>query len=160
MILLTSSLSSAQKCAGALEEATGEPTVVAAALPDALAKLQAQEFSAVVLDQLLLDAEPDDAEVVLKHLGGAVPVYLNFALANLDRVTRELRAALSRRNREVIAAKREAEQALRHELNEKMTALMLSCEMALQVPNLPELAETKMRAVDALAKEMREKLGV
>jgi len=160
MILLTSSLSSAQKCATALEEATAEPIVVAAALPDALAKLQAQEFSAVVFDQLLLDAAPDDAEVVLKHLGGAVPVYLNFALASQDRVIRELRAALSRRNRELIAAKREAEQSLRHELNEKMTALMLSCEMALQVPDLPELAETKMRAVDALAKEMREKLGV
>jgi len=31
--------------------------------------------------------------------------------------------------------------------------------MALLVPNLPVLAETKMRAVDALAKEMRAKLG-
>ena len=160
MILVTTSLSAAQKCASALEEATAEPTVVAATLSDALVKLQAQEFSAVVFDQLLLDAEPDEAEVVLKHLGGAVPVYLNFAVSSQDRVTRELRAALSRRNREVLVAKREAEQALRHELNEKLTALTLSCEMALQVPGLPELAETKMQAVDALAKEMREKLGV
>ncbi len=159
MILVTTSLSAAGKCASALEEATGEATVVAATLSDALAKLQAQEFSAVVFDQLLLDAEPDETEVVLKHLGGAVPVYVNFAVASQDRLTRELRAALSRRTRELMVAKREAEQALRHELNEKVTALMLSCEMALQVPGLPELAETKMRAVDALAKEVRKKLG-
>ncbi len=157
---MTTSLSAAQKCASALEEAAGEGTVIAASLSDAVAKLQTQEFSAVVFDQLLLDAEPDEAEVVLKHLGGAVPVYLNFAVSSQDRVTRELRAALGRRNREVLMARREAEQALRHELNEKVTALMLSCEMALQVPGLPELAETKMRAVDSLAKEVREKLGV
>jgi hypothetical protein len=41
-----------------------------------------------------------------------------------------------------------------------MTALLLSCEMALNVPNLPVLAETKMRAVDALAKEIRTKLAL
>jgi hypothetical protein len=160
MILVTTSLASAQKCASALEEATAEPTLVAATLSDAVAKLQAQEFSAVVFDQLLLDAQPDETDVVFKHLSGAVPVYLNFAVSSQDRVTRELRAALGRRNREVLVARREAEQALRHELNEKLTALMLSCEMALQVPGLPALAEIKMRAVDALAKEVAGKLGV
>ena len=54
----------------------------------------------------------------------------------------------------------EAEQTLRSELKDTITALLLSCELALDVPNLPLFAETKMRAVDALAKEMRTKLGV
>jgi hypothetical protein len=57
-------------------------------------------------------------------------------------------------------ARGEAEQALRHELNDKVTALLLSCEMALRVPDLPAQAETKIRVVDDLAKEMRETLGV
>lgn len=160
MILLITALSDSQKCASALQEATDEATVIAATLADAVRQLQEQEFSAVVIDQLLLDSEPEEAEVVFKHLGHAVPVYLNFALVGMSRVTRELRSALNRRNREVLVARREAEQALRHELNEKVTALMLSCEMALQVPGLPELAEVKMQAVDTLAREMREKLGV
>jgi len=160
MILLITALSDAQKCAHALQEATDEATLIAATLADAVRQLQEQEFSAVVIDQLLLDSDPEEAEVVFKHLGQAVPVYLNFALVGMSRVTRELRSALNRRNREVLVARREAEQALRHELNEKVTALMLSCEMALQVPGLPELAEAKMQAVDALAREMREKLGV
>jgi len=160
MILLITALSNAQKCASTLQEATDEATLIAATLADAVRHLQEQEFSAVVIDQLLLDSEPEQAEVVFKHLGQAVPVYLNFALVGMSRVTRELRSALNRRNREVLVARREAEQALRHELNEKVTALMLSCEMALQVPGLPELAEAKMQAVDALAREMREKLGV
>jgi hypothetical protein len=71
-----------------------------------------------------------------------------------------LRSALHRRKRELLVARREAEQALRNELKDSITALLLSCEMVLEVPNLPSFAETKMRAVDALAKEMRMKLGM
>jgi len=160
MILLITALADARKCAGALQEATDESTLIAPTLADAVCQLQEQQFSAVVMDQLLLDSEPEEAEVVFKHLGQAVPVYLNFALVGMSRVTRELRSALNRRNREVLVARREAEQALRHELNEKVTALMLSCEMALQVPGLPEVAAAKMQSVDAIAKEMRDKLGV
>lgn len=159
MILLISSLAKAQDCAKALQEATTEPVQVAATLPAAVAQLQANEFSAAVLDQLLLDAEPDDAETIFKHLGTAVPVFTNFAISGMDRVARELRSALHRRKRELAAARKEAEQSLRSELRSDITALLLSCEMALGVPNLPLLAETKMRAVDALAKEMRAKLG-
>jgi hypothetical protein len=159
MILLITSLAKAQDCAKALEETTAEPVQVAATLRVALAELQAHEFSAVVLDQLLLDAEPDDVETVFKYIGGAVPVYSNFAISGIERVLRELRSALHRRKRELLVARREAEQNLRSELRGTITALLLSCEMALSVPNLPLLAETKMRAVDALAKEVRTTLG-
>jgi len=159
MILLITSLAKAQDCATALQETMAEPVLVAASLPEALAQLQAHEFSAVVLDQLLLDAQPDDVETIFKHMGTAVPVFSNFAICGIERVSRELRSALHRRKRELLAARQEAEQALRSELRGTITALLLSCEMALGVPNLPLLAEAKMRAVDALAKEMRTKLG-
>jgi hypothetical protein len=159
MILLITSLAKAQDCAKALQEATTEPVQVAATLPAAVAQLQAHEFSAVVLDQLLLDAEPDDAETIFKHMGTTVPVFTNFAISGIDRISRELHSALHRRKRELQSARQEAEQVLRSELRGTMTALLLSCEIALDVPDLPVLAETKMRAVDALAKEMRAKLG-
>ena len=160
MILLITSLAKAQDCAQALQEATNEAVLLAATLADAVTQLQAQEFSAVVIDQLLLDSEPEAGETVVKHLGTAVPVYLNFAISGTQRVIRELRSALHRRKREILVARREAEQMLRSELRNKVTALLMSCEMALQVENLPPGAEAKMRAVDALAKEMQEKLGV
>jgi len=160
MILLTTSLAKTQDCAKALQEVTSEEVQVAATLREAVAQLQAHEFSAVVLDQLLLDAEPDDVETIFKHMGTAVPVYSNFAISGIERVSRELRSAVQRRKRELLVARQEAEQDLRSELRGTITALLLSCEMALGVPNLPLLAETKMRAVDALAKEMRTKLGV
>lgn len=160
MILLITSLAKAEDCAKALQETSGEEVEVAASLGQAVAQLQAHEFSAVVIDQVLLDAEPDDVETILKHMGTAVPVYSNFAIHGIVRVSRELRSALHRRKRELQLARRDAEQTLRSELKETITALLLSCEMALDVPNLPLFAETKMRAVDALAKEMRAKLGV
>ena len=159
MILLISSLVKAHDCAKGLQEIAAEPVHVASTLAQAVAQLQADEFSAVVLDQLLLDAEPDDVETIFKHLGSAVPVFSNFAVCGIDRLSRELRSALQRRKRELLAARQQAEQALRSELRGSITALLLSCEMALGVPNLPLFAEAKMRAVDALAKEVRAKLG-
>jgi signal transduction histidine kinase len=158
MILLISSLKEANACTRVLEDACGEPVQLCSDLPEAVVRLATQEFSAVVLDQLLLDAEPEEAEAVLKNLGSAVPVYVNFAIAGIARVVRELRSALQRRKREVLAARRDAEQALRHELNDTVTALLLSCEMALRVPDLPELAENKMHDVEALAREVSAKL--
>ena len=56
-------------------------------------------------------------------------------------------------------ARQGAQQALRDELKDTVTALLLSCEMALQVPDLPSIAEDRMRAGVELAREMRKKLG-
>jgi hypothetical protein len=121
--------------------------------------IEGKEFSAVVFDLLLLDAQPEEGETVLKHLGSAAPVYLNFAITGTARAARELRWALQRRKREVLAAKDEAQQALRHELKDTLTALLLSCQMAMQVPELPAQAETKMQAVESLAREVSAKLA-
>jgi hypothetical protein len=159
MILLISCVAKAQDCGQALQEATHEPVIVCASLQEAITQLKEKEFSAVVFDLLLLDAQPDESETVLKHLGSAVPVYLNFAITGTTRAAREVRWALQRRKREVLAAKSEAQQGLRHELNDTLTALLLSCQMALQVPELPAQAETKMQAVEALAREVSVKLG-
>jgi hypothetical protein len=159
MILLITCVAKAQECAQALQEATNEPIVVCSALQEAVRQLQEKEFSAVVFDLLLLDAQPGEGETVFKHIGSAVPVYLNFAITGTARVTRELRSALQRRKREMLAAKNDAEQALHHELKDTLTALLLSCEMALQVPELPSQAATRMQAVETLAREVSAKLG-
>ena len=159
MILLTTSLPKAQNCASALQEATNEAVEVCATLHEAVMQLEDREFSAVVIDQLLLDSEPEEAETFFKHLGTAVPVYVNFAVSGIERVIRELRSALHRRSKEVLVARREAQQAMSHELRETVTALLLSCEIALEVPGLPTIAEGKLRNLRGLAEVLREKLG-
>jgi len=159
MILLISCLAEARNCIPALEETSQDTVELFSDLPQAVARLNTQEFSAVILDQFLLEAEPDHAEAIFKNLGSAVPVCVNFAITGIPRIGRELRSALQRRRREVLAAKQDAQQALRQELNDVVTALLLSCEMALRVPDLPAQAESKMHDVEALAREVSAKLG-
>jgi hypothetical protein len=160
MILLITHSAKAEECATAFQAATNEPAQTAASLRQAVTQLRAQEYSAVVIDQTTLDAEPDESEMLLQHIGAAMPVYVNFAISGIERVVREVRAALSRRKREVLMARQGAEVALRSELKGTVTALLLSCEMALQVPNLPKAAEAKIRAAHDLAREIRTKIGL
>jgi hypothetical protein len=158
MILLITPYAKGRDWAMRLEEEIREPVHVAATLRDAATQLRAEEYSAIVIDQSFPEAEPDDSDMVLQHVGTAIPVYINFAICGMERVVRELRAGLQRRKRELLLAREGAEQGLRNELKGTITALLLSCEMALQTPDLQTAAETKMLAVYELAREMRIKL--
>jgi hypothetical protein len=160
MILLITPSAKAQQCADAIREATGEPADVASTLRQAAGQLRAHEYTAVVLDQLSLEAEPDECELVMQHIETAIPVYVNFAISGTERVIREVRAALHRRKKESILARRWAEEALRNDLKGTVTALLLSCEMALEAPSIPSAAEAKMRAAHELAREIRNKLSL
>lgn len=159
MILLISSLAKARDLAQGLQEATSELVQLCRSFPEAISCLQAQQFSAVVFDQLLLDTDPEGGEATRKYFGSAASVYVNLAVNGIARVAGELSHALRRRQWEVLAARKEAEHSLRHELNDTVTALLLSCELALQVPDLPGSVAAKMQTVDALAKEVSAKLG-
>jgi hypothetical protein len=77
----------------------------------------------------------------------------------MERVVREVRSALQRRNKESRLAQKGAQQAPRNELKGPITALLISCEMALQIPELQSAAEAKMRAVYDLPQQIRTKLG-
>lgn len=57
--------------------------------------LRAGEFSAVIVDQWITEAEPEPTSVWFDHLGPAVPLFVNFGISGVERILRELRAALS-----------------------------------------------------------------
>ena len=158
MLLVITPSAKARGCAQAIQQVTSEETHVAATSSQALARLRVQEYAAVLIDQAFLEIEPVESDMVLQHIGIAVPVHVNFAINNMDRVARELRAALHRHRKEVQRVRQEIQNALRNELKGTVTALLLSCELGLQVPDLPVEAESKMRSVRELAQEMRLKL--
>jgi hypothetical protein len=158
MLLVITPSAKARGCAQAIQQVTSEETHVAATLSQAMAQLRAQEYVAVLIDQAFLETEPVESDMVLEHIGTAIPVHVNFAISGVDRVERELRVALQRHKREVLLMRQEVQQTLRNELKDTVTALLLSCEMALQVPNLPAAAEIKMVSVRDLAQEVRVKL--
>jgi hypothetical protein len=159
MILLMTTSTRAEDYANAITQATDEPVKIAATVGQAATLLKVEEFVALIVDQHLQEAEPDEVERVLLHMGMATPVYINLVISGVERVIRELRTAMHRRKREALVARQGAEQKLRNELKDTVTALLLSCEMALQVPTLPSAAAIKLRAVDNLARQIREKLG-
>ena len=160
MILLITPSARAQACAEAVKRATNQEVEIASTLRQATAELRAHEYEAVVIDQFRVDAEPDESDLLVQHVEGGIPVYINFAISGPERVIREIRAALNRRKKEFHVARQGAELALRSELRGNVTALLLSCEMALNVPNLPSAAEAKIRSVYDLAKEIRLKVGL
>jgi hypothetical protein len=65
---------------------------------------------------------------------------------------------LLRHKKQVQLVRQGVQHALRNELKGTVTALLLSCELALHVPNLQSEAENKMRSVHQLAQEIRLKL--
>ena len=158
MILLVTSLNKSAECVSAIQQATNKPTQSVPSLRAAIAQLGECEFELVVIDQTLAEAEPGDLDVLLHELGTALPLFVNFAICGLERFVREVRAALHRRRREIESASRGAEELLRSELKGTITALLLSCEMALQVQGLPPAAELKLHTVDELARAMKQKL--
>jgi len=160
MILLLTPSARGPECADSLHAATGEETHWAQSLQEAATRLREQTYSAVVIDQFLLETEPESGEQIVEHLGTAFPVYVNFAVTGMERLVREVRAALHRRKREETAARRAVAEQMRSEMSETLTAMLLSCELAMSVPDVPLLAAEKIRTIDDLARELRLRLGV
>jgi len=159
MILLITPSVRGQQCIDALNAATGTEVHWAQNLQAAATRLRQQNYSAVIIDQFLLETEPEESDQMTEHLGTAYPVYINFAVTGMDRLVREVRSALHRRKREESSARRAVEEQMRSEMRETLTAILLSCELAMSMPDVPLPAAEKIRAIDGLARELRVQLG-
>jgi N-dimethylarginine dimethylaminohydrolase len=157
MILIVTPNLGTDQCT-ALGLAVGEEVVVAHSLRQAATFLRADSYLVVVLDQYLLESEPEETETVMRHLGTAIPLQVNLALSGVKRFSSEVRAALKRRKREEVAARNAAVSTLRCELNGTVTALLLSCELALSAPDMPSSALEKLQSTHELVRNLRSQL--
>jgi len=158
MILMIWSSERAQDYALSIEHALQEPVQVASSLHQGCDRLRSDEFSAVIVDQWVTEAEPEPTSVLFDHLGPAVPVFVNFGISGVERILRELRAALSRRGREMVLTRHVARQNLREELKDDVTALLLSCDVALG--ECTGTAAERITKIKELAYQLRNKLAV
>ncbi len=159
MLMIVSSANNARECSLALEKPTGERSVYCSSIREAVHKLQSQEFSAVVVDQVLVDAGAGSLDLLWKHSGSAALVTVNFAIHGVERVLREVKAALRRREREQLSVHKAVADRLRNELTGAVTGILLSSELALAQPEVPALVASKLRSVHELALQMKERLG-
>ncbi len=155
MILVITSSLQVQQSIPPLVETLGESIHMAPSLRHATTLLKSNEYSVVVLDQLLVDSEPTESESLMLHTGTAIPIFVNFGINGPQRFVQELKFALRRRDRELSAAKNAIEQSVRKEWSGKITAMLLCCETAMQMPELPQAAQAKLNDVHQLAQELR-----
>jgi hypothetical protein len=158
MILLITSSTRAQECAVAIERTVNERTQICPRLSLAARTLRSTQCSALVIDQNLIEADPSTADAVLSEAETAIPVFVNFAICGMERVLRDVRSALQRREGERLRAVREAEANLRSQLTEALTGILLSSQLAMEVPAVPAAAQARLRSVYQLAMSMRQRL--
>jgi hypothetical protein len=157
MILLITPSARGRECATALAVAAGHSVHLSPSLEEAAALLRSQEYDAVVLDQALLDADPEQGEVVLQHVGTGIPIYVNCAISNKERIVREVSACLRRWEREKGIAGKAAERALLTQLREPLTAMLLESELLLSLPHSAQVTE-KVQVLNRLAREIADRL--
>jgi hypothetical protein len=160
MILMIWSSERARDYAFSIEHALQEPVQIAASLHEGCDRLRSDEFSAVIVDQWITEAEPEPTSILFDHLGPAVPLFVNFGISGVERILRELRAALSRRGREMVLARHVARQGLRDELKDDVTALLLSCDVALQETGVSKGSAERLRKIRELAQQITMKLAL
>jgi DNA-binding NtrC family response regulator len=157
-ILMVTGIEGARNCAEAVATQLGMEVEVAEGRKAALAALRSKEFDAVLVDETLAECDPAAAEAIWARSGLAIPLQINFALSGAARLIREIRAAMHRREREQILARRAAVVAIESEMKTTIAGLLLHSQLALS-GEVPAPVADKLRVVADLAGTLRQQLS-
>ena len=155
-LLLVTPMGGAEECATSVGRQLGLGVEVASDRRTALASLRRREYAVVVLDETLVESDPGGTDVLWQHFGLAVPLQINLGIYGCNRLLREVRSALQRREKELSLAMRAAVQLLEGEMNNAITGLLLQTQLALAEPGLPANAAIKLQQAVELATSLRE----
>jgi hypothetical protein len=157
-ILMISTMEGAENCVRAIEAQVNGRVELAKDRRAALLALRREEFAVVVVEESLAESEPAWAEQVWGLAGLAMPLELNLAISGTARLSREIKAALARRNGERVIARRAAARELENELKSSVTGLLLESELALREPAGSVALHSKLLHLVELAGTIRERL--
>jgi signal transduction histidine kinase len=157
-VLIISTLDGAANCARLVSQQVGAPVEVACDRRAALLTLRRSRFGVVVVEESMVESDPEWADQVWQLAELAVPVQVNFAISGCARLSREVRAALLRRKGEHAVARRAAVAEVENELKSTITGLLLASELVLREPAMPAALEPKVRHLLELAGTLRERL--
>jgi len=158
-ILLVTGIEGARNCAAVVGAQLGMEVEVAEGRKAALAALRRREFAAVVMDETMAECDPSAAETVWDRAGLAIPMQINFSLSGAARLIREIRAALHRREREQMLARRAAAAAIESELKTTVAGLLLHSQLALSGSEASSPIAERLRMVADLAGSLRQQLS-
>ena len=157
-VLIISPMADATQVALSLSSALACPVKVAAGHRAGVTELRHRDYSVVVVDDCMAEANPAATEVLWQSLGMAVPVQINFAFHGGSRLTREVKAAIARGEQQQVLALRAAASLLENELKSTVTGLLLQSQLALAEPQLPPRLASKLELVAELAGSLRRRL--
>ena len=158
-ILMVTGIEGARNCADVVGAQLGIEVEVAEGRKAALAALRRREFLALVIDESLAECDPAAAEKICENAGLAIPMQINFAVSGAARLIREIRAALNRREREQMLARRAAAAAIESELKTTVAGLLLHSQLALNGSGVPAAVADRLRTVADLAGSLRQQLN-
>ncbi len=158
-ILLVTGTEGARNCADVIAKHLEMDVEVADGRKAALAQLRQREFAAVVVDETVAGCDPAAAEAIWERAGLAIPLQINFALSGAARLIREIRAALHRREREQMLARKAAAAAVELELKTTVAGLLLQSQLALSSSEPASPVAEKLRMVASLAGDLRRQLS-
>ena len=159
ILLMVTPLEGVEDTAAALAEKIGLAVEVASTPAAALRLLSRRVYVAVVLDQMLADSDPEGANLIWKNLNLASPIQIGFAVSGAERVAREVRAALARRQRETQLATAAAAAGLDAEIKNAVTAMLLESQRALAQADVPPEIADRLRRLAGIAGRLRERLA-
>ena len=159
MILLLSPYHNATECAAQIQRATQDKVKTVDTMKLALAALRDQEFTLLVADENLLESDPGSLEALVQRFQAAAPVVVDLACYRPEKVAKVVAAAAKRRALEFEVARKNALEELRSELKSDVTGLLLSSEMVLKTPGLPQTATERIANLLEIANRMRARLA-
>jgi signal transduction histidine kinase len=158
-ILLVTGVEGARNCADVIQKQLDMDVEVADGRKAALGLLRQREFAAVVVDETVAGCDPAAAEAIWERAGLAIPLQINFAVSGAARLIREIRAALHRREREQMLARKAAAAAVEQELKTTVAGLLLQSQLALSSSEPASPVAEKLRMVASLAGDLRRQLS-
>jgi hypothetical protein len=159
-ILMVTGIEGAANCAEAVSRQLGMEVEVADGRKAALAALRRREFAAILVDETLAECDPAAADAIWERAGVAIPLQINFALSGAARLVRDIRAALHRREREQLVARRAAAAAVEAELKSTVAGLLLHSQLALSSSEVSPPVAEKLRVVAGLVADLRRQLSL
>jgi hypothetical protein len=144
--------------AGSLGGTLGCSVNVAPTHRAGLIALRHHDYSVVVIDDCMAEANPAAAELLWQSFGMAVPVQINFAFSGGARLAREVQAAIGRREQQQVMALQAAASLLENDLKSTLTGLLLQSQLALAEPELTPKLTVKLELVAELAGSLRRRL--
>ena len=158
MILFVSRVALNQEVTTRVSQQTGLELQVALSLEEAARLLSGSVCRVAVIDSGLLETDSKGIDQLLFNSPAALPVFPNLAVCGPERLVCEIKAALRRGEKESQRAADRARREFRSDLKDSVTALLLNCDLALQIPELPVEAGKKILLLHDLATKMRDLL--